>query len=124
MRIPIFNTLYFNNDKKLKSNTIDINSLNNLNFRNIELKRFPMVKLLNFLPSKQSLFETVIVSANDTLVELFLNNKIKFIDIQKRLFKIVNSNKFLKFKNKYPKKIQDIVKLNNYVRLKTLENSI
>ena len=49
-----------------------------------------MVKLLNFLPPKQSLFETVIVSANDTLVELFLNNQIKFIDIQKRLFKIIN----------------------------------
>ena len=123
MRIPIFNTLYLNN-KRLKSNAIDINSLNNLNFKNIELKRFPMVKLLNFLPSKQSLFETVIVSANDTLVELFLNNKIKFIDIQKRLFKIVNSNKFLKFKNKYPKKIKDIVELNNYVRLKTLKNSL
>ena len=124
MRIPIFNTLYLNNDKKLKSNTIDINSLNNLNFKIVELKRFPMVKLLNFLPSKQSLFETVIVSANDTLVELFLNNKIRFIDIQKKLFKIINKKKFLKFKNMYPKKIKDIVELNNYVRLKTLENSI
>ena len=124
MRIPIFNTLYSNNDKKLKSNTIDINSLNNLDLKIVELKRFPMVKLLNFLPSKQSLFETVIVSANDTLVELFLNNKIKFIDIQKKLFKIINKKKYLKFKNKYPKKIQDIVKLNNYVRLKTIENCI
>jgi 1-deoxy-D-xylulose-5-phosphate reductoisomerase len=124
MRIPIFNTLYLNNDKKLHSNTIDINSLNNLNLKIIELKRFPMVKLLNFLPSKHSLFETVIVSANDTLVELFLNNKIRFVDIQKKLFKIINKKKFLKFKNMHPNKIQDIVELSNYVRLKTLENSI
>jgi len=124
MRIPIFNSLYLNNNKKLNSNKININSLNNLNFKIIELKRFPMVKLLNFLPSKQSLFETVIVSANDTLVELFLNNKIKFVDIQKNLFKIINKKKFLKFKKMYPKNIRDIVKLNNYVRLKTLENSI
>ena len=124
MRIPIFNTLYSNNDKKLKSKDIDINSLNNLDLKIIELKRFPMVKLLNFLPSKQSLFETVVVSANDTLVELFLDNQIKFIDIQKRLFKIINKKKFLKYKKKYPKKIQDIVELNNYVRLKTLKNSI
>ena len=124
MRIPIFNTLYLNEDKKLKSNKIDINSLNNLDFRNVELKRFPMIKLLNLLPLKQSLFETVIVSANDTLVELFLNDKIKFIDIQKKLFKIINEKKYLKFKKKYPKKIQDIVKLNNYVRLKTLEKNI
>ena len=124
MKIPIFNTLYSNNDKKLKSKKIDINSLNNLDLKIVELKRFPIVKLLNFLPPKQSLFETVIVSANDTLVELFLNNKIKFIDIQKKLFKIINEKKFLKLKNRYPKKIQDIVELNNYVRLKTLENSI
>ena len=124
MRIPIFNSLYANSDKKLKSKVINIDSLNNLNFNKINLKRFPMVKLLNFLPSKQSLFETVIVSANDTLVELFLNKKIKFIDIQKKLFKIINKKKFLKFKKKYPKKIQDIVELNNYVRLKTLENSL
>jgi 1-deoxy-D-xylulose-5-phosphate reductoisomerase len=124
MKIPIFNTLYANNDKKLNSKAIDINSLNNLNFKTIELKRFPMVKLLNILPQKQSLFETVVVSANDTLVELFLNNKIKFTDIQKKLFTIINKKKFLKFKKKYPKKIHDIVELNNYVRLKTLENSI
>ncbi len=124
MRIPIFNTLYSNHGKKLKSKNMDINSLNKLDLKIVELKRFPMVKLLNFLPSKQSLFETVVVSANDTLVELFLNDKIKFIDIQKRLFKIINKKKFLKYKKKYPKKIQDIVELNNYVRLKTLKNSI
>ena len=124
MRIPIFNTLYSDNYKKLKSKTVDINSLNNLNLKIIELKRFPMVKLLNFLPSKQSLFETVVVSANDTLVELFLNNQIKFIDIQKRLFKIINKKKFSKYKKMHPKKIQDIVKLNNYVRLITLKNCI
>ena len=124
MKIPIFNTLYDNNSKKLKSKIIDINILNNLNLKKIELKRFPMVKLLNFLPSKQSLFETVVVSANDTLVELFLNNEIKFVDIQKKLFKIINKKKFSKYKKKYPKKIKDIVELNNYVRLKTLENSI
>ena len=124
MKIPIFNSLYLNDNKKLNSNKIDINYLNNLDLKIIELTRFPMVKLLNFLPTKQSLFETVIVSANDTLVEMFLKNKIKFIDIQKKLFKIINNKKFLKLKKKYPRNIRDIVKLNNYVRLKTLKNSI
>ena len=124
MKVPIFNTLYLKNNKKLKTNNININLLNNLNFKEVDLIRYPMTKLLRFLPSKPSLFETIIVAANDTLVELFLNNKIKFIDIQKRLFKIINKKKFLNYKNKHPKKIQDIIKLNNYVRLKTLENSI
>ena len=88
----------------------------------------PTVKLVTLgLASKAieiSLFETVVVSANDTLVQLFLENKIKFIDIQKKLFKIINNKQFIKYKNKSPKTIRDIVELNNYVRLKTLENNI
>ena len=124
MKIPIFNTLYFNDNTKMKSRKIDIKSLSNLDFKKIDFKRYPMIKLLNLLPPKQSLFETIIVSANDTLVELFLNKKIKFTDIQKKLFYIVNKKEFLKYKNIHPKKITDIVKLNNYVRLKTLENNI
>ena len=124
MRIPIFNTLYPNNNMKLKSKKINIDTLNNLNFKKIEKKRYPIIKLLNHLPSSHSLFETVIVSANDTLVQLFLDNKIKFTDIQKKLFNIINEKQFTKYKNKSPKSIRDIVELNNYVRLKTLENNI
>ena len=124
MRIPIFNTLYPNNNMKLKSKKINIDMLNNLNFKKIEKKRYPIIKLLNHLPSSHSLFETVIVSANDTLVQLFLDNKIKFTDIQKKLFNIINEKQFTKYKNKSPKSIRDIVELNNYVRLKTLENNI
>ena len=124
MQVPIFNTLYSNDNKKLKSKKIDIDKLNNLNFKKINLKRYPMIKLLNLLPSKHSLFETVVVSANDTLVQLFLENKIKFTDIQKKLFKIINKKQFINYKNKSPKTIRDIVELNNYVRLKTLENNI
>ena len=124
MQVPIFNTLYSNDNKKLKSKKIDIDTLNNLNFKKINTKRYPMIRLLNLLPSKHSLFETVVVSANDTLVQLFLDNKIKFTDIQKKLFNIINKKQFVNYKNKSPKTIRDIVELNNYVRLKTLENNI
>ena len=76
-----------------------------------------MVKLLNFLSNKTSLYETIVVSVNDTLVDLFLKKKIKFLDIQKKLFKIIKLKEFLKYKKIYPKKIKDIIELNNYVRL-------
>ena len=124
MRVPIFNTLYSDDNKKLKSKKIDIDKLNNLDLKKINIKRYPMIRLLNLLPSKYSLFETVVVSANDTLVQLFLENKIKFTDIQKKLFNIINKRQFINYKNKSPKTIRDIVELNNYVRLKTLENNI
>ena len=83
-----------------------------------------MTKLLNFIPDNHSLFETVIVAANDKLVELFLNNKIQFTDIQKNLFKIIKKKEFQKFKKKLPINIRDITHLNDYVRLKIDQNNI
>lgn len=124
MEIPIFNTLFLNNSKKLGSKKINLELLNNLNFKKVDPKRFPMIKLLNYLPKKNSLFETVIVAANDKLVELFLENKIKFIDIQKKLFKIIQNKKFLKYKYMCANNFQEIVDLNDYVRLKISQNKI
>ena len=121
MKVPIFNTLFFNTNNKIKSKKIDLKVLNNLNFEKVNPKKYPMIKLLNFLVEKHSLYDTVIVSANDTLVELFLQKKIKFIDIQKKLFNILKSEEFLKYKKIYPLKIKDIIELNNYVRLKILK---
>ena len=124
MKIPIFNTLFLNSDRKLETNKVDIDILNNLNLNNVNSKRFPMIKLLDFLPDNHSLYETVIVAANDKLVELFLNNKIKFTDIQKNLFKIIKKKEFQKFKKISPKNITDITNLNDYVRLKIDKNNI
>ena len=124
MKIPIFNTLFSNSDRKLKTKKVGLDILNNLNLNNVNSKRFPMIKLLGFLPNNHSLFETVVVAANDKLVEMFLNNKIKFTDIQKYLFKIIKKKEFQKFKKKLPINIKDITNLNDYVRLKINENNI
>ena len=122
MKIPIFNTIFFDRNKKLKSKKINLKILNDLKFKKVNLKRYPMVKLFKYLPEKQSLFETIIVSANDKLVELFLKKKIKFTDIQKKLFYIIKLKEFSKYKKIYPIKAKDILELNNYVRLKVLKN--
>ena len=124
MRVPIFNTLFHNESKILKSKKIDITTLNNLNFEFPNLKQYPMLKILKLLPAKNSLFETVMVSANDTFVNLFLDKKIAFIDIQKELFKILNNNEFLKLRKTQPNKIGDIIRINKYVRSKILKKYI
>ena len=118
MKIPISNTLYYDKNKTIKSNEVDIAKLNNLNFKKISLNRYPMAKLLSQLPKKNSLYETVIVAANDMLVDCFLKKKIKFTDIQKDLFKLIKQKEFLKYKNISPKNIKDIIDLNNYIRSK------
>ena len=121
MTIPIFNTLYNNPNFNFKFKEINLNKLNNLNLIKINYKRYPITKILNSLPKNHSLFFTIIVSINDTLVNLFLKNKISFIEIQKIFLKMVNDKNFVKFKKINPYKIQDIINLNKYVRLKTLK---
>ena len=121
MKIPIFNTLYKSQNEKMITKELKINILNDLKFEIPSTKRYPMIKLLKLLPIKNSLYETVIVSANDCLVELFLKQKIGFLNIQKELFKIILSKEFITYKKKVPNKVDDILNLNNYVRLKLLK---
>ena len=71
------------------------------------------------MPNKDSLFETVLVSANDKLVDLFLNKKITFNQISTLLFKIIKMKEFSKFKKLKAKNIDEI---NQIERLCKFEN--
>jgi len=124
MSIPIFNTLYKNTKKNFKCTRLNINILNDLKLNKINILKFPLVKILKKLPKKISLFETVLVSANDELVNLFLNKNIKFTDINKIFLRIIDLKEFKKYKTKTPNKINEILKLNDYVRLKIRSKSV
>ncbi|WP_145597542.1 1-deoxy-D-xylulose-5-phosphate reductoisomerase [Candidatus Pelagibacter sp. FZCC0015] len=124
MRIPIFNTLYHKMNQKINSQIIDIKKLNNLELETINKKKFPMIEILNLLPLNSSLFETILVVSNDFFVNLFLNKKIKFYQIPILLLKFLKIKEFQKYKSIKPKKIQDIIELSNYVRLKLKSLSI
>ena len=125
MKVPIFNTLYSDMiKKKIKSKNLRIDILNDLSLKEVDYKKFPLVKILKIMPNNYSLFETVIVSANDTLVSLFLNNKIKFTDISNTLLKICNTPEFNKFKSLKPRNIEEIQNLSDYVSLKISSMSV
>ena len=127
MKIPIFNTIHekrVSNKDIIMQKKINLKKLNYLNFKSINLSRFPLVKILNQLSEKNSLFETILVSANDELVSQFLNKKIRFIDISKKLLRIVKYNDFKKYKKISPNNIKEIIELSNYVRLKINSKSI
>ena len=117
MKIPIFNSIYMNENKNLISNKLDLKVLNNLCFDIIDKKRFPAVKILELLPRQISLFETILVTINDILVNKFLNNEIKFNDISKYLIKFANNKEYLKFKKMMPKNIDHIIELSKIVSL-------
>ena len=122
MDIPINNTLGLFKNNKINFKQIDINKLNNLQISEIDKNKFPVIKILNKLPSKDSLFETVVVSANDHLVYLLLNNKITYLELIERLLKIVSQREFTKYKFIEPKKITDILKLDKILKSKIIND--
>ena len=112
MIVPIFNSLYSDKLKKLKTNHINLNLLNKLNFSKAKNFNFPLLSIIKLLPKNDSLFETVLVSANDYLVNLFLNKKIQYTDITKMLIKIAKMKKFDSLKNISPRNLSDIFEVN------------
>jgi 1-deoxy-D-xylulose-5-phosphate reductoisomerase len=115
MKIPIFNSLY-SSKKIINSKKLDLKKLNNLDFRYANLKKFPIIRILKMLPNNTSFFETILVSMNDKLVDLFLNNKIKFTDISKKMNKMLNLYSLQKYKKIKPKNIEEIIKMNTKIR--------
>ena len=124
MEIPIFNSIYQNTKSYSLNKNIDINKINNLNYKKIDEKKFPLIKILKLIPDKISLYETVIVSANDELVNMYLNGVINYSEIASKLIRLIKNKKFIKFKKKKPKNISDIMKLDKYVRLKLKSNIV
>ena len=124
MKIPIFNSLFDHPHHNFEFERINFDKLNNLNFQKIDFKKFPIDEILNKIPDNDSLFNTLLVSANDTLVDLFLHKKISFHEIYKNLNTIINLKEFSKLKSIKPKNLSQIMDLSHKVRLKTQSLSV
>ena len=124
MKIPIINSIHQKNLKKIKTKKLDTNLLNNLDLREVDLSKFPTIKLLKNMPLRSSLYETALITINDFFVYKFLENRITFSKLLKLISKTSCLNEFIKYKKKKPKSIDDIYKLRDYVSLKLSKLSI
>ena len=115
MKIPLINSLKFNENFKMVTSSLNLKLLNNLDLKLVDKKKFPTIKIINNLPDNLSLFETILVSINDKLVDLFLKKKISYKDLCDNLLRIVNLKKFKKFKKIQPRNIDQIINLSTYI---------
>tara|TARA_B100000287_G_scaffold435242_1_gene502595 strand:+ start:1247 stop:2416 length:1170 start_codon:yes stop_codon:yes gene_type:complete len=109
MTIPIYNSIYedsFENDFNTKY--LDLKKINNLNLSKPNNKQFTSLNILNRLPNHDSLYETIIISINDELVNMFLNKDIEYKMISFYLLKIINFQKLRKYCKIKPKSIKQI----------------
>ena len=118
MKIPIFNSLYDNKQKSIRSDQLNLKKLNNLNLKQVDTNKFPSIKIIKRLQNNESLLETIIVLANDELVNLFLLKKLSFTDINNYLQKLINMNQIINLSNKKPGNINSIISLKELIRKK------
>ena len=124
MKIPIINSIYKSRFKIIKSNNLNLNILNNLKLKKVDLSKFPTIKLLKQMPHQNTLYETVLLTVNDYFVYKFLDEKISFELLIKSIIKFSKLKEFVKYKKLKPKNIEEIYKLRDYVSLKLSKLSI
>jgi len=120
MKIPISNILFGKKNNYANIKNIDFKILNELNFQNVNTKRFPSVKLIDKCLNFGVLAPTIVNASNEVLVSLFLQKKLKFLDIVKKINKILKDKDFKKYAKRQPRTAKDILKADNWARLKTL----
>jgi len=123
MKIPLANAIF---DGKLniedfhKNNKETKIEFENLRFEKVNPKIFPTIslkKIVNQYPSTP----IIINSCNEVLVDQFLRENIPFLSIYKIIMTILKDRNFKKYAIRNPKNINEIYKINNWARKKTLE---
>ena len=126
MEIPIANALYKDEYVyKFNANKFAYNELNGLNFKKPDLKKFPLLQILNY-KYLNTYFEIILVAINDALVKKYLDNEISYISMQKSMIKLLKKPYFKKYYIRKPKNISDIkfmVKMVNKYLDNYLKNS-
>jgi 1-deoxy-D-xylulose-5-phosphate reductoisomerase len=115
MKIPIFNSLYDNHQRSISSEQLNLKKLNILNLKQVDKNKFPSIKIIKKLQTKKPLLETIIVLANDELVNLFLLKKLNFTDINNCLQRLINMKEFVNLSQKKPGNISSLISLKDLV---------
>ena len=115
MKIPIFNSLYDSHQKSIPSDQLNLKRLNSLNLKPVDTNKFPSIKIIKKLKTNKPLLETIIVLANDELVNLFLLKKLNFTDINKCLQRLINMKEFVNISQNKPGSITSMISLKEVV---------
>ena len=124
MGIPIGNVLFGKNFEVNKFKNIKINKKSNfenqLNFINVNEKKFPAIKLKPLLKKYTSL-PIVLNAANEIFVDQFIKKNISFYAIINYLFTLLKDPKIRKYAIKRPSNLKTILTIDKWTRNKAME---
>jgi hypothetical protein len=95
MRTPIAYALRYPSHSKLESKPLSLIGLN-LSFDELSKKRFPCLEYAYIAAKKGGCYLAVLNAANEAAVWLFLNDYIKFLDIEDIIYNEINNPKYSK----------------------------
>ena len=115
MKLPIQYALNYPERKESVANPIDFYEIATLNFEKPDRETFKCLDLAYQVGEKGGLWPTILNSANEVAVDLFLKRKIKFLDIVK-----INGESLEYFKEYTSKELtlENIINLDKVVRKK------
>lgn len=115
MRGPILYALMYPHHLDYDGEALDLLKISCLHFDELSEKRFPCLAYAYEAGRKGGLYPTVLNAANEAAVKLFLNDKIKFLDIER----IIRSYLDKEYPNPNPS-IDEILVLNDEIQIKIL----
>ena len=89
MRLPIQYALNYTERKKEVAKSIDFYEISKLTFEKPDMDTFKCLKIAFEVGKKGGLFPTVLNGANEVAVQLFLDRKIKFLEIAEIIEKTI-----------------------------------
>ena len=92
----------------------------NLNFINVDIKRYPILKLKSRFNEYNST-PIIINAANEILVDQFLKKKIPFNSFYSYILKVLKDRNYRKYAVKIPKNINQIFQIDQWSRKITYE---
>ena len=96
MRLPIkYALLYPENVRDDTVKYMDFSKPIDLSFEKVDYSRYPLVKLAKDVGSFGGNFDAVLLGANDEAVDLFLNRRIKFHEIEDYVIKTLKAAHFI-----------------------------
>ena len=90
MKIPISYGLSYPDIVKSDTNKINLQQLKNLSFKTIDSHKFPSIDFAYFALNHEKGMPIILNAANEVAVELFMKNKISFLNIYKIISTTLN----------------------------------
>ena len=110
MHTPIAYAIRYPKHEHITNKPLNLIGLN-LHFEELSMDRYPCLEYAYYAVSRGGVYPAVLNAANEAAVWLFLNDKIKFLDIEKIIYDEIHNDKY----ESYDYSLDTIIKISNQI---------